>query len=73
MRLVPRRRSPRHLTCAEREEICRGTAAGETARQVARRLGRSPSTVSRKIPERRPRPIPRSTSRYRGLERSRRP
>ncbi|MFD9411302.1 IS30 family transposase [Streptomyces sp. NPDC059989] len=49
VRLVPRRRSSRHLTCGEREEISRGIAAGETARQVARRLGRSASTISREI------------------------
>ncbi|GGZ18668.1 helix-turn-helix domain-containing protein [Streptomyces nitrosporeus] len=33
----------------EREEISRGIAAGESARQLAKRLGRSPSTVSREI------------------------
>ncbi|MGW1109309.1 transposase [Streptomyces sp. NPDC002540] len=33
----------------EREEISRGLAAGESARQPAERLGRSPSTVSREI------------------------
>ncbi|MEV5687591.1 helix-turn-helix domain-containing protein [Streptomyces sp. NPDC052164] len=31
---------------SEREEISRGIAAGESARQLASRLGRSPSTVS---------------------------
>ena len=42
-----RRRDPRHLSGAEREEISRGVAAGESARAIARRLGRSASTVCR--------------------------
>lgn len=33
----------------EREEISRGVAAGESARRLAKRLGRSASTVSREI------------------------
>ncbi|MFD8229114.1 transposase [Streptomyces massasporeus] len=49
IRLTPQRRSERHLTGSEREEISRGIAAGESARQLAKRLGRSPSTVSREI------------------------
>jgi IS30 family transposase len=44
-----RRRSRLALTVAEREEISRGVAAGESLRRVAARLGRSPSTVSREI------------------------
>jgi transposase, IS30 family len=44
-----RRRSRLALTVAEREEISRGVAAGQSVRRVARRLGRSPSTVSREI------------------------
>ena len=49
--VVPRerRRSRLALTLCEREEISRGVAAGESARRVAARLGRSPSTVSREI------------------------
>ncbi|WUI03990.1 IS30 family transposase [Spirillospora sp. NBC_00431] len=43
------RRSASHLSCAEREEISRGLAAGESARSMARRLGRAASTVSREI------------------------
>ncbi|MGV9849865.1 helix-turn-helix domain-containing protein [Streptomyces sp. NPDC003442] len=48
-RLTRQQRSPRQLTGGEREEISRGVAAGESARQLARRLGRSPSAVSREI------------------------
>src|SRR3974390_2992125 len=42
-------RSERHLSLAEREEISRGLARGESARQIAARLGRAPSTISREI------------------------
>jgi len=34
---------------AEREAISRGVAAGEPCRQLAARLGRAPSTVSREL------------------------
>ena len=44
-----RRRSPRSLSLAERESISRGIAAGQSMRQIARELGRSPSTISREI------------------------
>ncbi len=44
-----RRRSSRHLSLTEREEISRGVAAGESLRMVAARLGRVPSTVSREL------------------------
>jgi len=44
-----RRRSRLALTLCEREEISRGVAAGDSARRVAARLGRSPSTVTREI------------------------
>jgi IS30 family transposase len=37
------------LTFLEREEISRGIAADESARSMARKLGRSPSTVAREI------------------------
>ncbi|AEM83987.1 IS30 family transposase [Streptomyces violaceusniger] len=49
VRLTPQTRSERHLSGSEREEIFRGIAAGESARQLAKRLGRSPSTVSREV------------------------
>jgi IS30 family transposase len=39
----------RCLTFSEREEIAVGRAAGESMRSIARRLGRSPSTVSREL------------------------
>nr|WP_306420112.1 helix-turn-helix domain-containing protein [Streptomyces javensis] len=42
VRLTPQTRSERHLSGSEREEISRGIAAGESARQLAKRLGRSP-------------------------------
>jgi IS30 family transposase len=45
----PPRRPPRCLSMAEREEISRGVAAGESYRQIAARLGRAPSTVSREV------------------------
>jgi IS30 family transposase len=47
----PRRRSraPDRLGVDEREEISRGLASGESCRAIARRLGRSCSTVSREV------------------------
>jgi DNA-binding CsgD family transcriptional regulator len=42
----PPQRAARSLTAAEREEISRGVAAGDSSRVIARRLGRAPSTVS---------------------------
>ena len=44
-----RRRSRLALTVSEREEISRGIAAHQSARSMARLLGRSPSTVSREL------------------------
>ena len=44
-----RARSPRHLSAQEREEISRGLVAGHSSRQLARRLGRSASTICREI------------------------
>jgi IS30 family transposase len=47
---VPERvRSPLRLSLREREEISRGLAGGESLRVIARRLGRSSSTVSREV------------------------
>lgn len=44
-----RRRSSRVLSLHEREEISRGLAAGDSLREIARRLGRPTSTVSREV------------------------
>jgi IS30 family transposase len=42
-------RSPLRLSLREREEISRGLAAGESRCSIARRLGRSPSTIAREV------------------------
>jgi len=39
----------RYLTFVEREEIALGIAAGQSIRTIAKRIGRSPSTVSREL------------------------
>ena len=44
-----RKRSPKALTLAEREEISRGLSAGHSLRQIAEALQRSPSTISREV------------------------
>src|ERR1700693_2313869 len=44
-----RRRSPRTLTLAEREEISRGIASGSSLREIAKGLQRAVSTVSREV------------------------
>ena len=44
-----RKRSVLQLSLAEREETSRGLAGGESRRSIARRLGRSPSTISREV------------------------
>ena len=44
-----RRRSLRALSLAEREEVSRGIAAGETIRAIARTLHRAPSTISQEV------------------------
>jgi IS30 family transposase len=49
IRPVPRRRSRLALTLAEREEISRAIATGESIRSIAKSLGRAPSTISREI------------------------
>jgi DNA-binding CsgD family transcriptional regulator len=50
-------RSPLRLSMAEREEISRGLAAGESLRVIADRLARAPSTVSREVARNGGRPI----------------
>jgi IS30 family transposase len=49
--IVPaaRRRSPRTLTLAEREDISRGIASGSSIREIASGLHRPVSTVSREV------------------------
>jgi IS30 family transposase len=49
IRPAPRLRTKLALTLAEREEISRGLASEQSARSLARLLGRAPSTVSREI------------------------
>ena len=49
IRAAPRRRSRLALTLAEREEISRGLSGHQSARSMARLLGRAPSTMSREI------------------------
>ena len=44
-----RSRCPIALTLAEREEISRSVAEGQSIRSTAARLGRAPSTISREI------------------------
>jgi IS30 family transposase len=49
IRPATRRRSRLALTLSERETISRGLAAQQSARSMARLLGRAPSTVSREV------------------------
>ena len=44
-----RRRSPLTLTLAEREDVSRGIACGQSIRAIAGRLSRASSTVSREV------------------------
>ena len=46
---APRRRSPRVLSLAEREEVSRGLAEGVSLRTIAARSGRAASTISPEI------------------------
>ena len=77
MRRPPARervRAPLRLSLREREEISRGLAGAESLRSIARRLGRSPSTISREVAanggRRRYRACPADTA---ALRRARRP
>lgn len=49
IRPAQRCRSRLALTLAEREEVSRSVATGQSIRSVAARLGRAPSTISREI------------------------
>ena len=57
--IVPsaRRRSPRTLTLAEREDISRGIASGLSIREIANGLQRAVSTVSREVSRHGGRPL----------------
>lgn len=44
-----RTRAVNHLTLSDREEVSRGLSAGWSMREIARQVGRSPSTISREI------------------------
>jgi Helix-turn-helix domain len=44
-----RDRSPRRLSCAEREEVSRGLRLGSSLRSIAVQLRRAPSTISREV------------------------
>jgi transposase, IS30 family len=45
----PEQRRATSLRLSEREEISRGIASGDSIRQIARRLGRAPSSISREL------------------------
>jgi DNA-binding CsgD family transcriptional regulator len=49
IRPPPRQRAKSALTLREREEISRGTVGSLSLRNIAKELGRSPSTISREI------------------------
>ncbi|MFE3255259.1 helix-turn-helix domain-containing protein [Nocardia sp. NPDC059091] len=49
VRPAARHRNQLRLSLAEREEISRGLAAGDSLRGIARGSGRSPSTISREV------------------------
>src|SRR5450432_1095130 len=61
--IVPaaRRRSPRTLTLAEREDISRGIASGSSIREIANGLQRAVSTVSREVRRHGGRPLYRAS------------
>src|SRR5216683_2532345 len=46
---VPQTSSRRYLSFSEREEIFAGVERGDSIRQIAKRLGRAPSTVLREL------------------------
>jgi IS30 family transposase len=49
VRPAARKRCAEHLTLVDREEISRGLAHNESLCEIAQRLGRAPSTVSREV------------------------
>lgn len=69
-----RRRSVRHLSVGEREEISRGVAREESFRVIAARLGRSHVTVAREVARNGGRAVYRAqTAEVAALDRGRRP
>ncbi|WP_422662180.1 helix-turn-helix domain-containing protein, partial [Pinirhizobacter sp.] len=46
---TPRKRAPRALQLAHREEISRGLCQGHSMRQIAQALKRAPSSISREV------------------------
>ena len=56
-----RRRSPRTLTLAEREDISRGIASGSSIREIVSGLERAVSTVSREVSRHGGRPLYRAS------------
>src|ERR1700731_3024579 len=56
-----RRRSPRTLTLAEREDISRAIASGSSIREIAKGLQRAASTVSREVARHGGRPLYRAS------------
>src|SRR5262245_58764279 len=71
---TPRRRSRLALSLAEREEISRGLAEGQSLRAIAAAIQRAPSTVSREIGRHRGRARYRATAAdQRAWARARRP
>jgi hypothetical protein len=49
VRPLARKRCAEHLTLVDREEISRGLAHNKSLCEIAQRLGRAPSTVSREV------------------------
>jgi transposase, IS30 family len=49
MRATVRKRSPCHLSLADREELSRRLLAGDSLRRIAARLRMAPSTISREV------------------------
>jgi len=70
--IVPtaRRRSPRTLTLAEREDISRGIASGSSIREIAKGLQRAASTVSREVARHGGRPLYRANGMLRSAVRA---
>jgi IS30 family transposase len=46
---APRLRDPRRLSIEDREELSRALPTGESSRSIAKRLSKSPSTISREV------------------------